>query len=352
MSWSILLDVQRPQTHVLGATAELFVELHLAREWIVRRATPDYGVDLSVEIVRDSEVSGEFFSVQVKAVATAPATDVRVRIETAALSYLRGRVEPVMLVVYVASEQEAYWTWVRDIPVVESQTATVYIPRTNRLTATDWRAIGDAIHAFYAVHRRVTSAADDELKRIGQYSVAVPRSDILTAADVDLLERLVESPTTREVDLQHFIEHHPRAFLGGEYLRMHAQVRLRGNDERILIPDFIIEHVSGLCDILELKMPGANVTAGAKTRRRYSFTAMTAAAQTREYRDFFDDSVHREWFEATYNLKAYAPRTILLIGRDADFADPVEKRRLEVDLGSYHILTYDDLLRIARANAV
>jgi hypothetical protein len=103
---------------------------------------------------------------------------------------------------------------------------------------------------------------------------------------------------------------------------------------------------------MELKLPTATVVAGTHARRRYSAGVHEAAAQSRVYRDFFDEADRRSWFEGKYNLRAYKPRTILLIGRDSAFNDALEKRELETALHDYRILTYDDLLRIARAQQI
>ena len=59
-----------------------------------------------------------------------------------------------------------------------------------------------------------------------------------------------------------------------------------------------------------------------------------------------------QWFEKKYKLKAYKPRTIILLGRDGSFKDEKERRELEVFLHDYRILTYDDLLTIARSQQV
>jgi hypothetical protein len=59
-------------------------------------------------------------------------------------NYLMGLLSVVMLVKYIASEREAYWALLHDIPAPtdESQvTMGVKVPRANRISKTDWQEI-------------------------------------------------------------------------------------------------------------------------------------------------------------------------------------------------------------------
>lgn len=347
----------RPRTHVLGDYAERFVEIQLPREWIVRKVDYDYGLDLMAEIVSDGQVTGRMFSIQVKATNAIPITSVSdmpvrivtLRLKASTVEYMKSRLEPVILVLYVEVEREAYWIWADEITSSTKADITVRFPLINPLSTTDWRRFAAVIEIAYKARKVLQPALPEDLTRFGRYSIDFARTDPrLTAREVDTLEHLIHEPSTTEADLQRFIEQHPKVFIGGEYLEMHGQVRLETATET-LIPDFLLGHVSGLCDILELKLPAAKVVVGAAPRRRYSAAIAEAAAQTRVYRDFFDESEKRKWFEEKYKLRAYKPRTILLIGRDTDFRDAKEKRELEVMLHDYRLLTYDDLLRMARA---
>jgi hypothetical protein len=69
------------------------------------------------------------------------------------------------------------------------------------------------------------------------------------------------------------------------------------------------------------------------------------------YRDFFEEKENRNWFRQHYQLEIYRPRIILLAGRDSSLGDLFDPKRLESYLRDFKILTYDDLLRIARFNA-
>lgn len=56
---------RRPRQRILGEYGERFVEITLPKEWIVRRVSYDYGLDLNVELARDYRVTGQVFSIQV-----------------------------------------------------------------------------------------------------------------------------------------------------------------------------------------------------------------------------------------------------------------------------------------------
>ena len=301
-----------------------------------------------------NSVTGLNFSVQVKAMTKDPRRSghIPVRLRTQTINYMQARLEPVVLVVFVEELGEAFWCWARDIPKGPGDSVVAHVPRDQPLSATDWNAFASDVERQIAGRPSIDLVTSERLARFGRYSIDLSRRRLLLKEEVDELESLVNVDGVWESQLQQFIERHPETFIGGEYLRMHAQVRLERSTD-FLIPDFLLEHVSGFCDIMELKLPTVCVVAGKRTRRRLSAAVHEAAAQTRVYRNFFDVAEHRDWFEKKYNpLKSFKPRTLLLIGRDSSFADAMEKRQLEVSLGDYRILTYDDLLRIARAQQV
>ena len=67
----------------------------------------------------------------------------QVRIRTATYNHLRDTLQVVMLVKYVAEDDEAYWILLADVPEPnqEQQTFTVNFPKTNTLSNIDWKRI-------------------------------------------------------------------------------------------------------------------------------------------------------------------------------------------------------------------
>ena len=163
------------------------------------------------------------------------------------------------------------------------------------------------------------------------------------------LEDLINDPGIREHDLQQFFEAHPHLLTRDSHVRAIPHPVL-ARTEGDLIPDFMLEVDSAsFADLVELKLPKAQVVAGKKNRVRPAAELTSALAQVREYQAHFEDSGNRRQFSDTYGVDAYRPAAVIIIGRDAPGGDPLELRRLWNDLpGNTTVHTYDDLLRRIR----
>lgn len=167
---------------------------------------------------------------------------------------------------------------------------------------------------------------------------------------VDELESLINSPKSRESDFQNFFERNPDFILNDDYRKAHPQVVLTQTaTKEALIPDFVLEPVdqTSLCDLLELKLPTANVYVLKKGRPRFSAAVMEAAAQLRTYSRFFDEQGNRDAIKRSYGLLAYKPKMFVIIGRKGK-VDPIIARDSQTDFPNLCLKTYDDL--ISRVN--
>lgn len=342
----------RPRSHIIEDVSRLFFRHCAPLEWIIRDVFYDYGLDLNVEIVEDYRVTGLNFSIQLKAIERAnDSKTVPIRLKKSTLEYMIMRLEPVMLVAYVSEDREAYWLWLKDACIdlnATQKTFQISIPRENRLSQTNWTSIAEHVRNIFGKKLNIDSPEADT-KRFGRYSIEISGSPLLQEGDIHELERLVNSPNTKEAEIQKFLESHPQTFLGGEYVKLHAQLKLEADDQ-VFIPDFFVKSVTGFSDILEIKLPTTKILTGSSNRRRYTFQVTSAVSQTQVYRDFFENEKNRKWFKRVYKLEVYRPQTILVIGRDSDFNDRFDHKRLESYLRDFRIFTYDDLLRIARSN--
>lgn len=161
---------------------------------------------------------------------------------------------------------------------------------------------------------------------------------------VDELEALVNSPTALESDFQRFFERHPEFILTDDYKRAHGHVVLSRDNEGDLIPDFVLEPADGaLSDLLELKLPGANVFTFQKNRNRFSAAVHAACAQLREYSRYFEEERHRNFVREKFGLQLYRPRMFLILGRRGDI-DPIEMRAIQCDTPHLNLRTYDDVI--------
>lgn len=215
----------------------------------------------------------------------------------------------------------------------------------------DYIAVGD----FNGVQKLVALSEDgtyrylDSMQKLHNIIyVASPEAPAMEEA-VEEFEALLNDPKTGEAAFQDFFERYPQFILNDEYKKAHPQIAL-ARDEGPLIPDFLLEPLdqSALCDILELKLPTAKVFVLKQSRMRFSAAVMEACAQLREYSSYFEEKVNRERVQQEYGLLAYKPKMFVIIGRRGA-VDPILKRRMESDLPSLVLRTYDDVLARVKA---
>ncbi|WP_374302171.1 Shedu anti-phage system protein SduA domain-containing protein [Ferrovibrio sp.] len=119
----------------------------------------------------------------------------------------------------------------------------------------------------------------------------------------------------------------------------------QGDERPSIKPDFFVLQPNGYADIVEFKLPTLknSVIVGRENREAFSAELASCVAQTRVYRQYFDDSSNRRWFEEKYGFKVYKPKRIIVIGRRFDFTAD-EWRGIVDDYHDVQIVTYDDLV--------
>jgi hypothetical protein len=168
---------------------------------------------------------------------------------------------------------------------------------------------------------------------------------------VQEFEDLINSTNVREKDLQRFFEQHEDFIKGAHHKRAHSHLVLQRDQKGPLIPDFVLEPVDQerFCDLLELKLPSANLFVMKADRERFSAALFEACAQLRAYRQYFDEERNRQSFKARYQLSAYRPHMVVIIGRRGT-VNPLLARDLEDELPrQLHLRTYDDVLVRAKS---
>jgi hypothetical protein len=160
-------------------------------------------------------------------------------------------------------------------------------------------------------------------------------------------EDLINKSATSEAQIQKFLEAHSEFLLGDEYVRAHPGVLLTPTEEFGLKPDFfLMRRDAPLWDIAELKLPAEKLTTGRAARHGLAAAVHKGMDQLGRYREYFLDSKLAKDFREKYGMEVYFPRMTLVIGRDATFGTYHERQRL-TPLEA-RILTYDDLLRLAK----
>ena len=162
---------------------------------------------------------------------------------------------------------------------------------------------------------------------------------------VEELEALINSRSAKEADLQAFFERNPDFVKNDEYKQAHPHVVLTREDDGPLIPDFVLEPLdqSRLCDVLEIKLPSAQVFVIKENRCRFSAAVLEAAAQLRQYSLYFDERRQREIVQHKYGLLAYKPKLFVIIGRRGTVS-PIDLRTMELDSPQLQLRTYDDVM--------
>lgn len=185
----------------------------------------------------------------------------------------------------------------------------------------------------------------DEIQNLHSILYIASSETLALERAVDELESLINDRNSKEKDFQDFFDRHQDFILNDEYKKAHPHVMLTKVDGDPLIPDFVLEPVnqSSLCDLLELKLPSAEVYVLKKNRMRFSAAVMEACAQLREYSRFFDEGQNRKIIQDNYGLIAYKPKMFVVIGRRGNI-NPIDVRSMESDLPNLYLKTYDDLV--------
>lgn len=135
---------QRVNNHQLEELSERFFQSSLPRNWICDKPENDYGVDQRVELFQDNNAVGLELLVQLKSSQSGTEYEYEtIRLKTTTYNYLWDKLQVVLLVKYVQSENKAYWLLLSDVPDPNQgqETFTIRIPKENDLESIDWQMI-------------------------------------------------------------------------------------------------------------------------------------------------------------------------------------------------------------------
>lgn len=176
------------------------------------------------------------------------------------------------------------------------------------------------------------------------YPSFIQEADLEVA--IEEFEDLINSSKAGEKHFQEFFERNPKFILNDEYKKAHPHIILAKEDKKKLIPDFVLEPVNQneFCDLLELKLPSAQIYVMKKNREHYSAAITEAAAQLRVYGNFFNEEKNRKSFQRAYpHLKIYKPRMFVIIGRQSN-ENSMIKREIQAEHPQLILRNFDDLL--------
>lgn len=139
---------RRTREHIIADLSIHHVEGHILRcGWIVERMAADYGIDLElVTFDRSGQVQAGSILLQLKATdrlrVRSGASTVSFRVERRDLVFWLAELLPVILIVYDARKNVAYWLYVQSYfrrlkefsLFTAGQTVTIHIPTANVIT--------------------------------------------------------------------------------------------------------------------------------------------------------------------------------------------------------------------------
>jgi hypothetical protein len=139
---------QRVNNHQLEELSERYFRNNLPRSWTCEKPGQDYGVDLKVELYEGASATAHELLVQLKASTESSKQEMEtITLRTATYNHLWDKLQVVMLVKYIESEDKAYWLLLSDVPEPNQKqdTFTVHIPKANVLDEINWKQIQEYI---------------------------------------------------------------------------------------------------------------------------------------------------------------------------------------------------------------
>ncbi|MBB5645909.1 tetratricopeptide repeat protein [Pedobacter cryoconitis] len=143
----------RHPNHSLEYKSELFLRNKLPTEWIIDKPT-DYGIDFKIEVVLNGAVNGQNFSVQLKAhQKIEKRKGISVKLERTTVNLYLSRLEPLLLICYVAEDIEAYYCWFNERSVdltKKNKTFSISFDSSKKVSELDWNEISSYVNTIFS----------------------------------------------------------------------------------------------------------------------------------------------------------------------------------------------------------
>ena len=169
----------------------------------------------------------------------------------------------------------------------------------------------------------------------------------------DAVNRFVElwgRRSTKETAITRFFEDESHKFIltmhfGAKDVYPELSCSKVEKGKEAIRPDFFIEKSSGVCDIVEFKLPRLTspIVVGLNNRRRFSSWFGAHLAQAQAYRRYFSDPRHRANVEKRHGITVEIPTVTIVIGRRHD-VNNAEIRQLLLEYQGVSVISYDELV--------
>jgi hypothetical protein len=121
------------------------------------------------------------------------------------------------------------------------------------------------------------------------------------------------------------------------------------NKRRKNFPDFVMKNINTFLNLIEIKLPKAELFKYDKSHKSYhnSYELSKAIGQCINYLDILDNKVDKEKFQEYYKCKLKRPKIKLIIGKiNSEGGDIIREnlRNLNFHLNQIEVITYSDLI--------
>jgi hypothetical protein len=136
---------KKHRNQTLEGKSNTYFRNYVPEDWNINEVDKDFGQDLVLDIEEEGSFRGLELIVQLKSSEESNRTNDSERnvFSIANYNYLWNNLRVVLLVKYVASEDEAYWLLLKDVPTPDfnNDNFTVHFPLTNKLSEINWGSI-------------------------------------------------------------------------------------------------------------------------------------------------------------------------------------------------------------------
>ncbi|QSB24969.1 tetratricopeptide repeat protein [Flavobacterium sp. CLA17] len=162
-------------THVLENRSNKFLHAQIPDEWFLDKPDFDYGIDFTANIVINEQVTGLNFSIQLKSKKIeSHESSVAISIKYSTLRLYNTRLEPVLFIAYVKSENEAYYLWFDELKIdltSEQKTLRINIPKTNKLSLINWDDVTSHVQKRFSLKSLADGIKDLEYSEMSNAQV-------------------------------------------------------------------------------------------------------------------------------------------------------------------------------------
>ena len=215
----------RTESHIIDQTAIRIIQSKLPKEWVIRELTPDYGLDLDVEIFEKENgkivTLGERLYIQVKGTTDAKYRNVKINagnetmikkcvsfsLDTTLLKLVErvGDSLPILLAVVDINTNEAFFVNLNDYVNFVlcndtkwkiQTTKVISVPCDNKIEnykLLRWYALRPKLNSFFSVAAALTidveylATAEEYIESVRQFALKYCESDVWNCSKLDFV---------------------------------------------------------------------------------------------------------------------------------------------------------------------